>query len=79
MLKLRYCSHYYGPNHPLVGILYLKLAKMLNIVGVGSWEEVLDHARKAEEILTVTHGRGSTLYKEQLLPLMQEANDKSLY
>ncbi|XP_059481102.1 histone-lysine N-methyltransferase SMYD3 [Neocloeon triangulifer] len=61
--------HYYGPTHPLVGILYLKLAKIQNLTGSS---EAFENAKKAESIITITHGRNSSLYREQLLPLMHQ-------
>jgi hypothetical protein len=65
------CSHYYGPNHPLVGILYLKLAKIMNLDG--NRDQVLEYLMEAEKILNVTHGRSSSLFKLQLGPLLQQA------
>jgi hypothetical protein len=71
ILFVQSSSHYYGPNHPLVGILYLKLAKIMNLEG--NRDEVLEYLMEAEKILNVTHGRSSSLFKQQLGPLLQQA------
>lgn len=34
----------------------------------------LEYLKKASEVIKITHGTSSTLYKEELMPLMQQAN-----
>lgn len=61
-------SKYYGFTHPLTGLLHLKLAKIL--LYQENTVEAVKHLKKSNEILLVTHGRTSSLYKEELLPLL---------
>lgn len=66
-----YFSKYYTEIHPLTGLLHLKLGKIL------LFEEqdhlALEHLTKAYQILKITHGVSSTLFKEELGPLLQQA------
>uniref|UniRef100_A0A1B6DNR1 MYND-type domain-containing protein n=1 Tax=Clastoptera arizonana TaxID=38151 RepID=A0A1B6DNR1_9HEMI len=61
---------YYGENHPLLGILYLKLGKINNFLG--KVKEAYEYLKCSEKILQITHGFGHTLYRQEFLPLMME-------
>lgn len=65
-----FLSKYYGDYHPLTGLLHLKLGKIL--VLQDRTDSALDHLKKAYEILSVTHGRHSSLFKEELRPLLEQ-------
>lgn len=54
--------------NPLVGVLCLKVGKILDYLGQSN--EAEDFLRDAERILKVTHGEGSEIYKESLMPLL---------
>ncbi|XP_970424.2 histone-lysine N-methyltransferase SMYD3 isoform X1 [Tribolium castaneum] len=62
---------YYGHVHPITGLLHLKLGKIL------LFEEndqlALEHLTKAYQILKIIHGVGSHLFKDELVPLLQQA------
>ncbi|KAJ8931425.1 hypothetical protein NQ314_015664 [Rhamnusium bicolor] len=62
---------YYGKIHPMTGLLHLKLGKLLLYQNNTSY--ALDHLKKAKEILEITHGITSSLCKEHLIPLYQQA------
>ncbi|KAF5299334.1 hypothetical protein FQA39_LY02507 [Lamprigera yunnana] len=61
---------YLGNMHPLLGLVYLKLAKIL------VYQEDLLEGRKylkeAYHILKITHGEDSSLYKNEVIPLVQD-------
>ncbi|XP_050506253.1 histone-lysine N-methyltransferase SMYD3 isoform X1 [Diabrotica virgifera virgifera] len=61
---------YYGNVHPMVGLLHLKLAKLL--LHQDCSEDALDHLKKAKDILKITHGMSSSIFKEHILPLYQD-------
>lgn len=62
---------YYGDRNPLLGLLHLKYGKILLYkMEVG---KALSQLKSAEKILKMTHGDRHPLYKEQLLPLLQQA------
>ncbi|XP_045460738.1 histone-lysine N-methyltransferase SMYD3 [Harmonia axyridis] len=61
---------YYGKFHPSTGLLHLKLAKIL--VYLNRLDEGKDQLKKAYEILKVTHGVQSGVFREELLPLLQQ-------
>ncbi|XP_074028951.1 SET and MYND domain containing, class 3 isoform X3 [Leptinotarsa decemlineata] len=63
---------YYGKMHPMTGLLHLKLAKLL--LYQDERKQALDHLRKAKEILEITHGLKSSLFKEHLIPLLTQAS-----
>lgn len=62
---------YYGESNPLFGLLYLKMGKLLLYLEDDA--QALDYLQKAREILKITHGTSSTIFK-QLMPLLQQAN-----
>lgn len=62
---------YYGLIHPLFGLLYLKMGKLL--IYLGDDTQALEYLKKAYEILKITHGISSSIFKE-LKPLMEQAN-----
>uniref|UniRef100_A0A6P7GVB7 Histone-lysine N-methyltransferase SMYD3-like n=1 Tax=Diabrotica virgifera virgifera TaxID=50390 RepID=A0A6P7GVB7_DIAVI len=61
---------YYGNVHPMVGLLHLKLTKLL--LHQDCSEDALDHLKKAKDILKITHGMSSSIFKEHILPLYQD-------
>ncbi|KAJ3664643.1 hypothetical protein Zmor_000196 [Zophobas morio] len=62
---------YYGGVHPVTGLLHLKLGKIL--LFEESDELALEHLTTAYKILKITHGVGSSLFKEELGPLLKQA------
>lgn len=66
---------YNGDFHPLVGISLMKLGKIE--LFLEKPVNALQHLKEASVILKVTHGEKHTLYKEQLIPLLQEAHATS--
>jgi hypothetical protein len=73
---------YYREYHPLLGIHYLKLGK-INLY-LNKFAEALDMLKNAERVIRVTHGERHTLYRDQLVPLLCQAegelgNTWSLY
>ncbi|CAG4926951.1 unnamed protein product [Colias eurytheme] len=70
--KLLPCfRYYYGPLHPLLGLLQLKYGKIL-LYKMDLTKAVIQF-KGAEKILKITHGEKHPLYKEQLLPLLHQA------
>ncbi|KAK4881149.1 hypothetical protein RN001_004468 [Aquatica leii] len=61
---------YLGDIHPLLGLLYLKLAKILAFQG--DLVSARKYLRESCTILEITHGDNSNLYKNEILPLIQE-------
>lgn len=57
--------------HPLTGMLHLKLGKIL--LFEENLQLAIQHLRKAYEILKITHGLNSSLFKEEVLPLIRQA------
>lgn len=62
---------YYGDRNPLLGLLYLKYGKIL--LFKMEVEKALTILKCAEKIIKMTHGDSHPLYKEQLMPLLQQA------
>lgn len=63
---------YYGKIHPLVGILLLKIGKIM----LFKCESVdaQKYIKEADKILSITHGKNHILYKESLFPLLKQAS-----
>ncbi|KAF5279535.1 hypothetical protein FQR65_LT03357 [Abscondita terminalis] len=61
---------YLGNVHPLLGLLYLKLAKILSFQG--DVNEAKKNLKESCNILKITHGESSNLYKNEIIPLIQE-------
>ncbi|CAH1099652.1 unnamed protein product [Psylliodes chrysocephalus] len=61
---------YYGKIHPMTGLLHLKLAKLF--LYQNRSREALHNLQKAKEILKITHGLTSSLFKEHIIPLYQD-------
>nr|CAD7264665.1 unnamed protein product [Timema shepardi] len=61
---------YYGPSHPLLGLLHLKLAKLL--LYLEESQEAVTHARLAQKVLKVTHGEDHSLYRGELAAVIQQ-------
>ncbi|XP_022125928.2 histone-lysine N-methyltransferase SMYD3 isoform X2 [Pieris rapae] len=62
---------YYGPLHPLLGLLHLRYGKIL--LYKLDLKKALQQLKSAEKILKITHGETHPFYKEQLLPLLHQA------
>ncbi|XP_075988833.1 SET and MYND domain containing, class 3 [Anticarsia gemmatalis] len=62
---------YYGDRNPLLGLLHLKYGKIL--VYKMESEKALAQLKCAEKIIKMTHGDKHPLYRQQLLPLLQQA------
>ncbi|XP_017770088.1 PREDICTED: histone-lysine N-methyltransferase SMYD3 isoform X2 [Nicrophorus vespilloides] len=62
---------YFGDVHPLLGLLYLKLGKIL--VYQEECRQALVHLKKAKDVLSITHGSTSKLFRNELIPLLQQA------
>jgi hypothetical protein len=56
--------------HPITGLLHLKLGKILVFEEKDAF--AFDHLTKAYQILKITHGVNSTIFKEELIPLLQQ-------
>ncbi|XP_045117987.1 N-lysine methyltransferase SMYD2-like isoform X3 [Portunus trituberculatus] len=66
--------HYYGKNHPSLGMVLLKLGKIL--VYINRCSEAVGHLSQAENILRASHGSSHPLYTQQLLPLFAQAREE---
>lgn len=64
---------YYGPIHPLLGYLYLKVGKIL--VFEGNDSVAMKYLKNAFEVLKITHGTSNPIFKELML-LLQQANEE---
>lgn len=62
---------YYGDRNPLLGLLHLKYGKIL--LYKMEVQQALAQLKSAEKIIKMTHGDRHPLYKEQLMPLLQQA------
>ncbi|XP_063709735.1 histone-lysine N-methyltransferase SMYD3-like [Culicoides brevitarsis] len=63
---------YNGDFHPLLGIALMKIGKIELFLEKSV--VAFKHLQEAAEILKVTHGEKHSLYKDQLIPLLQEAH-----
>nr|CAD7462282.1 unnamed protein product [Timema tahoe] len=68
---------YYGPTHPLLGLLHLKLAKLL--LYLEESQEAVTHARLAQKVLKVTHGENHSLYQGELAAVIQQCHSHKLF
>uniref|UniRef100_A0A1I8MCF8 MYND-type domain-containing protein n=2 Tax=Musca domestica TaxID=7370 RepID=A0A1I8MCF8_MUSDO len=62
---------YHGDWNPLLGLLYLKLAKIQHHESY--LKECIENFQEAHKILEVTHGRDHSLIQNQLKPLLLQA------
>lgn len=62
---------YNGPQHPLLGINLMKIGKIQLYLEMP--KEALKYLQEAAKIIRITHGERHCLYKEQLMPLLNEA------
>ncbi|XP_021205341.2 uncharacterized protein LOC101741215 [Bombyx mori] len=62
---------YHGDKNPLLGLLYLKYGKIL--LYKMDLEKAVAQLKLAEKIIKTTHGESHPLYREQLVPLLQQA------
>ncbi|XP_044761143.1 histone-lysine N-methyltransferase SMYD3 [Coccinella septempunctata] len=61
---------YYGKFHPLTGLLHLKMGKIL--IHLNNIDEGMKQVKNAYEILKVTHGIQSGIFRDELLPLLRQ-------
>lgn len=73
-LNIEGLSHYYGKKHPSLGMVLLKLGKIL--VYVGSFSKAVGYLARAESILKASHGTTHPLYTEQAAPLYMQAREE---
>ncbi|XP_073984319.1 SET and MYND domain containing, class 3 isoform X2 [Rhodnius prolixus] len=62
---------YYGNTHPVLGLHYMKLGKILLLKN--EFEKALETLEKAETIIKITHGTEHEFYRTQLYRLLFEA------
>lgn len=70
VMRYIYCRKRYPTINPLTGLLQLKLAKLQ--LNEGKVKECVYHLRQASDILKITHSNTSSLYKMEVIPLIQE-------
>jgi len=63
---------YYGEVHPLMGLLYLKLARLTLFLS-DKPSEAVDWLKRAQHILRITHGERHPLWRDEVLPLVAQA------
>lgn len=66
--------HYYGKDHPSLGMVLLKLGKILVYIGRSS--AAVGHLSRAEGIVKASHGTTHPLYTQQLMPLYIQAREE---
>lgn len=64
---------YNGECSPLLGVLHMKLGKLL--LFFDRCTEAREHLQRAADIMQYTHGKMSSAYQTQLLPLIMQANE----
>ncbi|KAG0727112.1 Histone-lysine N-methyltransferase SMYD3 [Chionoecetes opilio] len=74
LLNIEGLSHYYGRNHPSLGMVLLKLGKIL--VYVGRCSEAVGHLARAESILEKSYGTTNPVYTQQLMPMYSQARQE---
>ncbi|KAJ6634633.1 Histone-lysine N-methyltransferase SMYD3 [Pseudolycoriella hygida] len=65
-------SKYCGKHNPLLGLIYMKLGKIL--LHRSKQKEALDNLNKACDIIRITHGEDHSLFRNQLIPLLMDAS-----
>lgn len=68
-------KRYYGNIHPLMGLLYMKMGKIL--LYKNKTTTSLEYLKEAGNVLAITHGKSHPLYKNTLYPLLQQATMES--
>ncbi|XP_076673867.1 SET and MYND domain containing, class 3 isoform X4 [Andrena cerasifolii] len=68
---------YYGEIEPLTGILYLLIGKIQ--LYLEKPKQALEMLKKANSILTITHGEKHSLVRENLKPLLCQATMEEVY
>lgn len=71
MFLLLLFRKYYGDWNPLLGLLYMKLAKIQ--LYENFLKEAIYNFQEAKKILEVTHGPDHSLLQTQLKPLLLQA------
>lgn len=61
---------YYTDLHPLVGLLYLKLSKVYLLFN--EQKTAQSYLKKGFEILKITHGIESSLFRNEIKPLIEQ-------
>ncbi|XP_015176483.1 PREDICTED: histone-lysine N-methyltransferase SMYD3 isoform X2 [Polistes dominula] len=64
---------YYEERYPLTGLLYLQLGRIQ--LHLNKAKQAYDSLRKAQSLLTITHGEKSTLTTENLKPYLYRSID----
>lgn len=64
----RYC----GEFNPLLGLIYMKLGKILLLRN--QRKEALHNLQKASDIIKISHGQQHSLYQSHLVPLLMDAS-----
>ncbi|XP_071549068.1 histone-lysine N-methyltransferase SMYD3-like isoform X2 [Panulirus ornatus] len=65
---------YYGEDHPNIGLVLLKLGKICS--HIYRLQDAVHYLAQAEKILLISHGKSHPLYKEELKPLIEQANEE---
>lgn len=66
-------TKYSGKLNPLVGLIYMKLGKIL--LHRNQPKEAMHNLTKASDIIKISHGQDHPLYQSHLIPLLMEATD----
>lgn len=65
-------TKYCGKLNPLLGLIYMKLGKIL--LHRNQQKEALHNLNKACDIIKITHGTEHSLYQTHLIPLLMDVN-----
>lgn len=68
-------SKYNGDMNPLLGLLHMKVGKLQLFKNLP--KEALHNLNCASDILKITHGEESNLYRKELVPLLIQAASES--
>lgn len=65
-------TKYCGKQNPLLGLIYMKLGKIL--LHRDQQKEALHNLIKARDIIKISHGQEHSLYQTHLIPLLMDAS-----
>lgn len=65
-------TKYCGKQNPLLGLIYMKLGKIL--LHRNQQKEALHNLIKARDIIKISHGEEHSLYRTHLIPLLMDAS-----
>lgn len=65
-------SKYCGKQNPMLGLIYMKLGKIL--LHRNQQKEALHNLSKARDIIKISHGQEHSLYQTHLIPLLMDAS-----